>query len=134
MPAVRILTHPRPGSPGLPPTGTNPMPFQNETPSDGRTVKNTLEHLICKHLPSAAVASGWVGEVDFSKVVADLSQRFPLDTRPENLGLTALREWLTEQEVDLPEGVARLVRKEWMRERMCEASKAMGPIKLWGAK
>lgn len=45
------------------------MSLQDQILSDGRTVKGTLEHLIGKHMPSAAVASGWVSSVDVSATV-----------------------------------------------------------------
>jgi len=45
------------------------MRLQDTILSDGRSVKGTLEHLIAKHMPSAAAASGWVSEIDHTATV-----------------------------------------------------------------
>ena len=45
------------------------MSLANQRMRDGRTLGTTLNSLIAEHMPSAAVASGWVSEVDITPLV-----------------------------------------------------------------
>lgn len=73
---------------------------------------------IHEHMPSAAVASGWASAVDFSKWVAAMCERFPLESRPENLGITPLLEWLKERGIDCGRKAGLELRKRWLTDAM----------------
>ena len=84
----------------------------------------TVKGLICRHMSSAAIASGWVSPVDATAFIREVSDQFPYGTRPENLGLTALTGWLAERGVEAGETFIRELRKEWIKEEMREYCKS----------
>lgn len=77
-----------------------------------------IESAICQHMPTAAIASGWLSPVDPSAWVASMCERFPESDRPESLGLTALCDWLTGQGVTAGREFVKALRVQWLKERM----------------
>jgi hypothetical protein len=95
------------------------------THDEVKAATRLIEKAICEHMPSAAVASGWMSEVDPAPFVRQMCERFPYGARPENLGVTALTEWLKERGVEAGKNFIRAVREEWIKEEMrryCQAN------------
>jgi hypothetical protein len=83
-----------------------------------KTGTRLITQAICEHMPSAAVASEWMSEVSPEPFVKAMCERFPFGTRPENLGLTPLTEWLKEQGVEAGKAFVMAVRKVWIMDAM----------------
>ncbi len=81
-------------------------------------ITKLIENAIRDHMPSAAVASGWMSEVDCAPWVKAMCERFPYGERPENLGLTPLRGWLKERGVEAGEKWVRKLREVWIKDVM----------------
>lgn len=79
-----------------------------------------LRSLICQTMPSAGIASGWMLPVDLTGWIRSVSERFPMGSRPENLGLTALHGWLKDNGVECGLDHARALRKEWIADELRE--------------
>jgi hypothetical protein len=77
-----------------------------------------ITQAICEHMPSAAVASGWMSAVDLEPFVKAMCERFPFGSRPENLGYTPLANWLKEQGVEAGKAFVMAVRKVWIMDAM----------------
>lgn len=77
-----------------------------------------ITQAICEHMPSAAVASGWMSAVDPAPFVKAMCERFPLGTRPQCLGVTPLTAWLKEQSVEAGKAFVMAVRKVWIMDAM----------------
>lgn len=82
--------------------------------TDGRTVRATIHSLLCEHMPTAAVASGFASPVDCGPWVRRVSQLFPFVDRPTDLGLTSLMRWLAARGVTAGESWVKELRKEWL--------------------
>lgn len=83
----------------------------------------SLRNLLATHLPSAAIASGWISPVDLSAWIDTVSERFPLDARPENLGLSALIAWLADRGIVAGADAVRALRLRWLFAEMVDASR-----------
>lgn len=88
-----------------------------------------IEKAICEHMPSAAVASGWMSEVDPTPFVRETCLRFPFGTRPENLGITPLTAWLEANGVVAGKRFVMVLRKEWIMDAM--RAECGGKAKNW---
>lgn len=88
-----------------------------------KTAKRLIENAIKVHMPSAAVASGWLSAVDPAAWVARVSRLFPFVDRPENMGLTPLTEWLAARGVEAGPAFVRALRHEWLMTRMAVESR-----------
>lgn len=91
-------------------------------------VQALIKQAVCQHLPSAAIASGFVSPVDFTAWVAQMSERFPMGSRPDTLGLTKLTAWLSEQGVVAGRAWVLALQGEWLHDRMraaCHADNLM---------
>lgn len=85
-------------------------------------IKNTIIAVICKHLPSAAIATGLVSPVDSSAFVQSVCERFPREQRPESLGFTPLKAWLKANGVDVGDSIVMAIRHEWIMDELRHAS------------
>ena len=65
-----------------------------------------------------ATAAEWMNEVDATEFVKTMCERFPFGTRPENLGVTPLTNWLKEQGVEAGKAFVMAVRKVWIMDAM----------------
>ena len=77
----------------------------------------SIRQAIAEHMPSAAVASGWVSPVDPSAWVAWVSGLLPYQDRPTDAngyGLTRLTAWLKTQGITAGESYLRALREEWL--------------------
>jgi hypothetical protein len=81
-------------------------------------IVHAIEQAICEHMPSAAVASGWMSAVDPAPFVAAMCKRFPFGTRPENLGYTPLAKWFLEQGIVAGKAYIMAVRQVWIMDAM----------------
>lgn len=77
-----------------------------------------IKQLICEHMPTAAVASGWMSAIDPEPFVKQMCERFPFDVRPEQMGVTYLTDWLSERGVTAGKAFVLAVRNVWLMERM----------------
>lgn len=93
------------------------------------TATHLIKQAICEHMPSAAVASGWMSEVNPEPFVKAMCERFPFGTRPENLGITPLTNWLKEQGVEAGKSFIMAVRKVWLMDAM--RVECGGQPKVW---
>jgi hypothetical protein len=88
------------------------------TKADFQFAKRAIEQAICVHMPSAAVASGWMSAVDVTPWVNAMCDRFPPSARPSDLGMPALTKWASEQGIECGERVLKELRKRWLLDRM----------------
>ncbi len=89
----------------------------NDVLSDGRTVATTIRSMICDHMPSAAVASGFVSPVDFTATLRRLWACYGREVvAMENLGLSAVVRFLAAK----GESVGERVVKAWRAEVLAE--------------
>lgn len=85
--------------------------------SDGRTVTTTIRDAICQHMPSAAIASGFVTPVDFTHFLDGLWEKYGAEAvKLENLGITAVRDFLAAK----GETVGERVSNEWRKQILAE--------------
>jgi len=87
-----------------------------------------ITQAICEHMPSAAVASGWMSAMDPAPFVKVMCERFPAEVRPEHLGITLLTDWLKEQGVEAGKAFIMEVRKVWLMDRMRAEFAASGAV------
>lgn len=80
--------------------------------------KRLIEQAICQHMPSAAVASGWMSKLNPSDWIKEVSEKFPFAERTTELGLTRLTAWLKERGVEAGESYIKALRIEWLKELM----------------
>ena len=83
-----------------------------------KTATRLIEQAIMTHMPSAAVASGWMSAVDPTPFVREMCERFPFAVRPDQMGVTHLTGWLSERGVTAGKAFIMAVRAEWLKERM----------------
>lgn len=84
-----------------------------------KTAKHLITQAICEHMPSAAVASGWMSEVDMTPWVRSMCQRFPFgEKRTSELGYGRLVAWLKEQGVEAGKAWVMELRRVWLFDAM----------------
>jgi hypothetical protein len=88
------------------------------TRSEVASARRLITGLIHKHLPSAAVASGWASGVDPAPWVARVSVLFKFVDRPDDLGMTALTRWLAARGVEAGPAFVKALRHEWIMTAM----------------
>lgn len=86
--------------------------------SELKAAKHLIEQAICEHMPSAAVASGWMSAVDPTPWVREMCQRFPCGTRTRELGYSKLVEWLKGHGVEAGKAWVMALRKVWIMDAM----------------
>jgi hypothetical protein len=84
------------------------------TRQDVNTARRVIVGLIHEHMPTAAVASGWVSAVDPAAWVRKVSDLYPYVERPADLGLTALTRWLEARGVEAGPAFVKALRIEWI--------------------
>lgn len=97
------------------------------TSQDITTARRLITAAVQKHMPSAAVASGWASAVDPRGWVRRISDLFPFVDRPESMGLTALTLWLKTRGIEAGEHYVKALRQEWLMTRMAVESRR-GPV------
>lgn len=80
--------------------------------------RKLIERAVIEHMPTTAAASGLCSLVDYEPWVEATSQRFPLDARPDNLGITPLLAWLKANGIECGRSAGLALRARWLKERM----------------
>jgi hypothetical protein len=96
------------------------------TPADIATGTRLIRSAIAQHMPSAAVASGWVSAVSPEPWISWVSGLLPYQDRPTGegcYGLTRLTAWLKTQGITAGESYIRELRKEWLTVAMAVESR-----------
>lgn len=96
---------------------------------DIMTEEHLIRQAVNRHMPTAAVASGFISPVAglYDAEIARLDARFPYDDRTQDLGLSRLRQWLnTYAEWPAP-GLLKALQREWLRQgRVHESHRPKG--------
>ena len=92
----------------------------------GRTVKTTLSDIICRTMPTAAVASGFCSQVDQTATVNAITDLLEFDSAAR-CGLPALRQLLEDRGLPASLTIARGVRQELIRRTAVRESRAVRP-------
>src|SRR5918995_1376878 len=90
---------------------------------DGRTVKTTLKSIVAQTMPTAAVASGRVSEVDVTARVAELADVIEPDFGPD-VNLPRLQRLLESRGLPSSRMIAVPLYKELIRRSMVRATQA----------
>jgi hypothetical protein len=86
------------------------------------SIENTIRNAVCEHLVDGAVAAGLISEVDPSAWVAAMCERYPIESRPEAMGLTDFHAWLTAQGVTCGRNWAKVLRDRWIGDELRAAA------------
>jgi hypothetical protein len=97
------------------------------TAADLDTARRTITAAVVAHMPTAAVASGFVSAVDSGPWVAWVSGLVRHVDRPRELGLTALTAWLSRMGFAAGVGHVKALRAAWIADELAAESRR-GPV------
>jgi hypothetical protein len=93
-------------------------------------VRHAIVQAIHAHMPSAAVASGWASPVDPKPWVDRVSRLIPFVDRPDDMGLTALTDWLNGMGFEAGASFIRALREAWIRDALAVESRRL-PVRIF---